>query len=179
MLKKLNLGCGRDIKKDCVNLDFYEGSGVDVVHDLNKIPLPFKDNEFDFILCQDILEHTDYGPLVNEIHRILKENGQVKIRVPHFTSSINYEDPSHIKKFSIRTFDYFIKNRGLTSYDRDTAYFSKIKKRIVFDKSSLLLKLINSLLEKWVNKSEKRQILYESSFLRVFPAVNIEITLIK
>ena len=178
-MKKLNIGCGRDIKAGWVNLDIYEGKGVDVMHDLNKLPLPFDKDEFDFVLCQDILEHVDYNPLITDIYRILKKGGTLKIRVPHFTSSINYDDPTHINGFSIRTFNYFIKDVGLVSYDRDIIYFSKIKKMIIFDQGNLILKISNSLLQKWVNKSEKRQIYYESSFLRIFPALNIEISLTK
>ena len=175
---KLNLGCGRDIKKGWINLDFNEGGGVDVVHDLNILPLPFEDEKFDYVLCQDILEHVDFIPLIDDIYRILKTNGNLRIRVPHFISKVNFEDPTHKHLFSVRTFDYFIKN-DIFTYSRKVQYFSKIEKRIIFDKSSLLLKIFNIFLEKWINKSEKRQNLYESSILRIFPAVNIVITLIK
>jgi hypothetical protein len=46
MEKKLHLGCGTNIKKDWINLDFVKLKGVEVVHDLNKFPYPFKDNTF-------------------------------------------------------------------------------------------------------------------------------------
>ncbi|GAG14885.1 unnamed protein product, partial [marine sediment metagenome] len=112
------------------------------------------------------------------LYRILKKEGILKIRVPHFTSKINFEDPTHINRFSIRTFDYFIPNTYF-SYERQINYFSYIKKRIIFDKESKFIKIINIFLEKWINKSEKHQNFYEGSFLRLFPALNIEITLIK
>ena len=44
MMKKLNLGCGTDIKKGYINLDVAKLDGVDVVHDINRLPLPFKEN---------------------------------------------------------------------------------------------------------------------------------------
>lgn len=175
---KLNLGCGGDIKKGWINLDFTEGEGVDIVHDLNILPLPFEDEKFDYVLCQDILEHIDFIPLIDDIYRLLKINGNLRIRVPHFLSKLNFEDPTHKHLFSVRTFDYFIKN-DIFTYTRKVQYFLKIEKRIVFDKSGSILRLFNNFLEKWVNKSEKCQNFYESSFLRIFPAVNIEITLIK
>ena len=175
---KLNLGCGRDIRKGWINLDFIKGDGVDIVHNLNSLPLPFEDQRFDFVLCQDILEHVDFVLLINDLYRILKKEGILKIRVPHFTSKINFEDPTHINRFSIRTFDYFIPNTYF-SYERQINYFSYIKKRIIFDKESKFIKIINIFLEKWINKSEKHQNFYEGSFLRLFPALNIEITLIK
>ena len=40
-MKRLNLGSGTDIRKDWVNLDTAALEVVDVVHDINKLPLPF------------------------------------------------------------------------------------------------------------------------------------------
>lgn len=67
---RLNLGCGTDIRRGFVNLDHCDLPGVDVVHDLQKLPLPFEDSSFELIICRDILEHLDYIPLLEEIHRI-------------------------------------------------------------------------------------------------------------
>jgi len=176
---KLNLGCGSDIRRGWVNLDVVKGEGVDIVHDLNKLPLPFEDRKFDFILCQDVLEHINFIPLMNELYRILKPKGILKIRCPHFTSKLNFENPTHIHQFSSKSFDYFTRNE-LFDYERDLKLFSTVKMRwITFNKGSLFLRLFNNPLERWINKSEKRQNLYESSFLRIFPAMNIEIVLIK
>ena len=98
--KKLNLGCGKSIKKGWVNLDINEEEGIDVVHDLNILPLPFDIETFECILCENVLEHINYLPLMNDLHRILKKGGVLIIRVPHFTSKSNYADPSHIHFFS-------------------------------------------------------------------------------
>lgn len=105
--KKLNLGCGRDIRRGWVNLDKAKLPGIDIVHDVESLPLPFGDEEFDFVLCRDIFEHVEYIPVLRDIHRILKKGGVVKIRVPHFTSRRNFHDPTHKKQFSIKTFDFF------------------------------------------------------------------------
>ncbi len=107
--RKLNLGCGTDIKEGWVNLNIVQLPGVDVVHDIEKLPLPFADNSFDEILCQDILEHVEYIPVLKDIHRILASGGKVHIRVPHFTSRNNFTDPTHKKRFAVTTFDYFAK----------------------------------------------------------------------
>ena len=127
-IMKLNLGCGRNIKKGWINLDFTKGEGVDIVHDLNSLPLPFEDHKFDQVLCQDVLEHIDFVPLINDIHRILKKKGILKIRVPHFTSKLNFEDPTHKHQFLIRTFDYYIKNQ-IFAYERNVNYFSNVGKK--------------------------------------------------
>jgi len=54
--KNLNLGCGADIRPDCVNLDRASLPGVDVVHDMSQLPLPFSADRFSHIVCQDVLE---------------------------------------------------------------------------------------------------------------------------
>jgi predicted SAM-dependent methyltransferase len=56
-MKRLNVGCGLNIKKDWINLDLHKLEGVDVVHDIEKIPWPFEDNYFDEIECFHVLEH--------------------------------------------------------------------------------------------------------------------------
>lgn len=58
-MKKLHLGCGEDIKEGYINLDFLKMDGVDVVHNLNKFPYPFEDNQFDEVYASHILEHLD------------------------------------------------------------------------------------------------------------------------
>ena len=55
--KKLNVGCGANIKTGWINMDCVELPGVDVVHDIENLPLPFEDEEFDEIRCDNILEH--------------------------------------------------------------------------------------------------------------------------
>lgn len=176
---RLNLGCGNDIRKGWINLDQYEHEGVDVIHDLNELPLPFEDDSFNFILCKNLLEHINYIPLMNELQRILKKNGRVYIRVPHFTSKSNYADPTHINMFSTKTFFYFVKTSKY-SYERNLNLFSSIKIKIQFEKSNVfLLKNFLNFFEKWVNKSNRHQFFYERSFLRIIPALAIQCVLIK
>ena len=53
--KILNIGCGASIfpAKNVVNLDFCAAPGINVVWDLSKTPLPFKDAEFDLIIVDN------------------------------------------------------------------------------------------------------------------------------
>lgn len=181
-LKKLNLGCGTDIKEGWINLDSAAIPGVDVVHDIEKLPLPFRDEEFDEILAQDVLEHIEYVPVLKDLYRVLKKDGTLTIRVPHFTSKNNFIDPTHKKRFSINTFDFFVRNTKLgekREYYFDFM-FAKIKSRhITFERSSRIY-FYNRLVEPLVNHYLKVQQFYESSFLsRLFPAENIVITLYK
>jgi ubiquinone/menaquinone biosynthesis C-methylase UbiE len=171
-MKKLNLGCGRDIRKNWVNLDIANLPGVDIVHDINKLPLPFKKEEFDYILCQSILEHTEYIPILKDLHRILKKGGILEICVPHFTSRNNFFDPTHKKMFSFQLFQFFVDNPKIkTDYYFDFFFSRIVSSRITFEKGFLFY---NYLIEPLVNLSERTKIFYEITFLsRLFPSANI------
>lgn len=181
-LNKLNIGCGNNILPGWVNLDISALPGVDVVHNIEQLPLPFPDEQFDEILCQDILEHVDYIPVLRDLLRIMKKGAVLTIRAPHFTSKFNYTDPTHKKMFSISTFDFFVKGsheQDSRGYYFDFAFSSCRKARIVFEGNSIVF-LLNPLIEKLVNISPLMQKIYESSFLsRLFPACNVLITLVK
>lgn len=175
-MKKLNLGCGSDIRAGYINLDIVGIQGVDVVWDIQKLPLPFNDGQFEEILCNDILEHlVDYLPLMAELRRILANNGLLHIRVPHFTSKNNFNDPTHRRMFSVDTFDFFV--RG-TKYHTHSSYNALPE----FQKT--LRTYVSFSHCKWVapfiNRSRYRQMVYENYFwCRLFPGENIEVTLKK
>ena len=176
--KKLNLGCGGNIKRGYVNLDKVKLPGVDVVHDLDKFPYPFKNNEFDEILCNHVLEHvSDIEKAMRELYRILKPNGRLMIIVPYFNSQAAWTDPTHKKAFGYFSFDYFVKNPDygparLFSHQTKTR-FSKIRRRLEFGKRYAIW---NWIVEPIANRFPH---LYEDTPLRVFPALGLRIELIK
>jgi len=82
------LGCGNgklcdllsDMKFDITGVDIYEGEIVYdrkaykfISHDLSETPYPFRDNEFDYCLSFDVLEHLPE----DRIPDILKEMGRI------------------------------------------------------------------------------------------------------
>jgi predicted SAM-dependent methyltransferase len=72
---KLNIGCGRNILKDWINVDSVELPGVDIVANLETCgdhdrPLftNIADNTVDEILCSHVLEHIrNILPLMQEL----------------------------------------------------------------------------------------------------------------
>jgi len=105
---KLNLGCGKNILPGWVNMDWHPRLKPDVVHDLNQFPYPFPDQAFEEILCQEVLEHLDdVVRVMEELHRLLKPGGKLKIIVPHYSCSNAYTDPTHKHFFGMRSMDYF------------------------------------------------------------------------
>ena len=105
MKTKLNLGCGKDIRPDYLNVDCMNFMGVDKVYDLNKFPWPFKDNTFDEVLAFQIIEHlNDAYKVFEEIHRICRNGASIKLIVPHFSSFSCWGDMQHKRGFSIESF---------------------------------------------------------------------------
>jgi len=167
-MKKLNLGCGLNYKEGWINLDFDRNIRADIYWDLNKLPWPFEDEEFDFILMESILEHLDDLPsILKECHRILKRKGLLKIIVPHFTSSNAYGDLSHKHFFSLGSIKG---SKTSLTFDK---FFKIVEWKLRFGKKYAFW---NYLVEFIANKFPN---LYESTPLRIFPALDIELLLQK
>ena len=62
--------------------------------------LPFKENSFDFILCNHVLEHiNDDNKAMKELYRVLNKNGTAILQVPiNQKSSKTFEDSSIVDK---------------------------------------------------------------------------------
>lgn len=110
-LKKLNLGCGRDIKDGWINLDFVAGAKIDVVADLDKcdsVPLPFDNDTIDEFYGSHLIEHLKNPlPFMEEIYRISKPNAKAIFKVPYGSSDDAFEDPTHVRQYFINSFLYF------------------------------------------------------------------------
>jgi len=65
----------------------------------NILHLPFKDNTFDLVLCINVLEHVDYLKALNEIKRVLKDNGHLIVVVVNRDSLIKEEIFNDFKIF--------------------------------------------------------------------------------
>ena len=82
---KLNLGCGKDIRPDYVNMDIID-YGQEIVRDVLR-GIPFSDNTFDEVYTSHFMEHIRTGEdlffVLGEIWRVLKPGGIFIIRVPH------------------------------------------------------------------------------------------------
>ena len=163
-LAKLNLGSGGEYIKGYLNLDNNKQIKADVYYDLEKLPYPFKKNEFDFILAKDILEHLeDFKKTMIELYRILKKRGRIKIIVPHYSSWYFKKDPTHKSSFSYYTFDFLDGRIGFPK-------FKIIKRKLRF--SPKKKRMLDVLLNKKPN-------IYERFFSGIIPCSEIQVELEK
>ena len=174
----LNIGCGRDRRDGFLNVDIAPLPEVDLVASLGTHRLPFRDDTFDVVLCRDILEHVEVVPAIREVHRVLAPGGAAVISAVHFTSRNLYVDPTHIRGFSVRTFDFFVRGSGDTdrSYYFDFAFTEVASARVQFMTRLGHGRYLvwDRVVEPLVNAGRIPQDLYELTFAsRLFPAANV------
>ncbi len=118
----LHLGCGGDVREGWINLDSRPLPGVDVVADLDacrRKPLPFPADSIDEFMGNHILEHVnDPLALMQELHRIAKAGAKLVFRVPYGSSDDADQDPTHVRRYFMRSFYYF-SQLGYTHFDYD------------------------------------------------------------
>lgn len=82
--KKLNLGCGWDIRDGYLNVDLHDFHKPDKVADITQLDgLP--EGYFQHIVAQDVLEHIERAKTVPALTRwanLLEPNGTLFVRVP-------------------------------------------------------------------------------------------------
>jgi SAM-dependent methyltransferase len=116
MKRELLIGCGNNRDKkvhgtwttpewsELTTLDIDAGVNPDVVHDLNQLPYPFEDNQFDEIHAYEVLEHCGqqgdwrfFFAQFSEFWRILKPDGLFVATVPMWDSPWAWGDPGHTR----------------------------------------------------------------------------------
>ncbi len=127
----LDVGCGQSPFKFLLNPSATKYFGIDIVDaekfdyknslitPFNGEDIPFRDDEFGGVICTEVLEHVEnYQKLINEIHRVMKKDGEAIITIPwsaryHY---IPYDffryTPSSLKTMFRNFSEVRIRNRG-------------------------------------------------------------------
>lgn len=132
LIKKVNfsvldLGCGYKPFKFILGKNVkYIGADLsekyaepDVICDLNKNKLPFKDNVFDVVILSEVLEHL-YNPfsVLAEAIRYVKPNGFIFISSP-------WAFPEHGEPYDFYRYSLFFYKYIAKLYDLEVVYFRK------------------------------------------------------
>lgn len=108
-MKKLNFGCGTDIKEGWDNVDIQKDKSLTKSFDFDKFPYPIKDNSYDYVYTRNVLEHLKSpDQSLNELWRVCKSNAIIEISVPYYNNKGAYSDMQHKHYFSDSTFICFV-----------------------------------------------------------------------
>lgn len=121
--KKLNLGCGFKKLLDHWNIDVEKKCNPDQVIDLEQFPWPFEDNYFEHITADNILEHLGQTPSVftqvmKEMYRVSADQATWFIIFPHHRCDIFYDDYTHVRPLTSKTFKMFDQQANFESINR-------------------------------------------------------------
>ena len=109
MIKKLNFGCGKEIWEGFDNVDIQKDKRLTQSFDFNKFPYPIKDNVYDYVWAQCILEHLEEpDKALKELWRVCKPNAIIEIIVPYYNNKSAVSDMQHKHFFSDATFIVFV-----------------------------------------------------------------------
>ncbi len=100
-MRKLNFGCGNDIREEWDNVDIQKSNKLTKSFDFNKFPYPIKENTYEYIFLKNVLEHLEEpDKVIDELRRICKKDAIIEIIVPHYTNKGAYSDMQHKHYFN-------------------------------------------------------------------------------
>lgn len=125
-LTKLNMGCGWKKLDDHWNVDIEKKCNPDQVVDLEQTPWSYEDNFFDMITADNILEHLGQDPkvftnIMKEMYRVSKHNAEWVICFPHHRCDLAYDDYTHVRALTEKTFRMFDQKVNKESIERRLA----------------------------------------------------------
>lgn len=129
----LDVGCGVGTLLDLVGAKFQAVHGCDlsetalrearqrgvlsVCADLNRSLLPYQDRSFECVTCLEVIEHVfDPLSLLRELHRILKDKGQLVLTTPNIRYFRNVLTLVWHGRFPHTTMDTFVWGGGHLHY---------------------------------------------------------------
>lgn len=102
----LDIGCGTNKTPGAVGMDINPRTAADVIHDLDDLPYPFGDGEFDEVIGRHVIEHVrDPMSVMSELHRITRAGGIVRLIAPHWTNpdwATDLTHRNHLNSYSFR-----------------------------------------------------------------------------
>jgi hypothetical protein len=129
-IKKLNFGCGNDIRKGWDNCDIQPEAPISF--DFNVYPYSkLKDNFYDYVLIYTVLENLNNpDKALYELRKKCKENAVIEIICPYWNNKGVWNDPCSKRGFN-ETFFRLIAERSAEYYIDNKPRFSIIKLNLI------------------------------------------------
>jgi SAM-dependent methyltransferase len=153
--KHLDLGCGTKPRnpyrqQELYGLDIRDGlsePGVTEIRAANLCiePIPFESNSFDSLSAYDFLEHiprvavdfTNHKThfpvinLMNEVWRVLKNNGVFYAVAPAYPHALAFADPTHVNIMTPKTHHYFTGNEPMGRMYGFVGQFALVRQALI------------------------------------------------
>jgi predicted SAM-dependent methyltransferase len=120
-VRKLHLGCGRNLLDGWLNSDFFPKSPA-VLHLDARGRFPFADSQFDYVFSEHMIEHIAYADgaaMLRECFRVLRPGGTLRISTPDlaFLIDLHRGDRSQLQSDYIRwATEKFVKGAPYADY---------------------------------------------------------------
>ena len=155
-----------------VNADIYRHSEEVQVVDLSHFPWPWDSGQFDIVNAEMFLEHVpELVKTMAEIHRVLRDGGSLCATIPYWTGSNAWDDPTHIRAFTSKTFDWFCPRPERSNYmteRQERPRWEMVRSDIEVSAALPVLNIVPKLLGP----------MYERLFCHILPAQGLRIEMI-
>jgi SAM-dependent methyltransferase len=123
----LDIGCGVNKVPGAIGMDINPHTAADVIHDLDDLPYPFADDEFDEVIGRHVIEHVrDPMAVMCELHRITRAGGIIKLVAPHWTNPDFATDLTHRNHLNSYSFRNFIEDRAVFPFYTTTRFRQRV-----------------------------------------------------
>ena len=172
---KLNLGCGFKKLEGHWNIDIESKCNPDQVLDLEKTPWPYEDNFFDKIVADNILEHVGQDPMVftniiKEMYRVSKPEAEWYICIPHHRCDLYFDDYTHVRMLTPKTFRMFDQQVNVQSIDRG---LSSSTFGLYYDVDLEVFDVTYNLVNYWKNQVDEGMLGHKELDLKLNTMANI------
>ena len=109
---RLDIGCGAGKQPGFIGIDYRALPGVDIVHNIEETPWPLEDESVLVAVSSHVLEHINphagvFMGVMDEVWRVLKDDGEFAFAVPYAGSPGYWQDPTHCNGITEATIYYF------------------------------------------------------------------------
>lgn len=119
----LDIGCGTNKTPGAIGMDINPRTAADVIHDLDDLPYPFADDQFDVVIGLHVIEHVrEPMAVMAELHRITRPGGVVKLVAPHWTNPDWASDLTHRNHLSSYSFRNLTDERAVFPFYTDVRF---------------------------------------------------------
>ncbi|MGH9728590.1 MAG: class I SAM-dependent methyltransferase [Candidatus Acidiferrales bacterium] len=108
MPRILDVGCGQQKYPGSIGIDMNPDTAADVLCNMDRGRLPFRDDAFDEVRAIHLIEHVENViATMEEFHRVTRPGGTVFLVTPHYTDFSSFCDPTHRWHLNSFSFWYF------------------------------------------------------------------------